>query len=137
MIPGRIEEHQQGLAKFLLPDRRVRFLAALHGKPAARSKEVARLPHRPGLDPQWARPVSPAGPLAALLARLEAELDAADSDEVYVVSDDPELDGRTLTRSDALRRVVPTQASALISVVPGRLALYSGERVDDVLVLKR
>ena len=119
------EEHEQGLAVFVARNHRPRFVAAL-GDPKLRRKLRSKLAHFDWLDARYVQVVHTPDP-AALARTLRRE--GAGATCVLVAQDD-DLDGRELPIEEALRRVLHDDDGALISCVPGRLAVFSDELRD-------
>ncbi len=67
------------------------------------------------------------------MARLLRERGASES--CVVVSEDEELDGTALPLEEALGAVLHSFYGSLISCVPGRLAVYSGEAPNQTTTL--
>jgi hypothetical protein len=115
------EEHERGLARFLVGEWRARFresLAAGKRRDAARSQ----LPHLTHLDPRFATPTK-----AQSANELGAQLrEKGAGDRCYLLSEDPELDGRELELDEALMAIVDgdSQHATFVSCVPARLAYF-------------
>lgn len=132
------DAHEEGLAAFIRPMRRERFVAALRHGGRARVKELARLHDSLDLDERWVRPLPTGGRGEVAGPVLLTALDELAPGAVgYLVSGDPELDGRLLGPAEALEAAAWTDQGVLISVVPGRVAVYVGELADSVRLLTR
>jgi hypothetical protein len=123
MTPER-EEHERGLARFLVGEWRARFRESL--APAKRrDTSRSQLPHLSHLDPRFTTPVpaESAAELGALLREKGA------GDECYLLSEDPELDGRALPLGEALALIVAggSEHATFVSCVPARLAYFHEE----------
>ena len=119
---------------FVRPARRAR-LRGLLGSAKGRAKLRAGLAHFHDLDPRYACLVpasaeSPAG-IAALLRARGAPATC------YALSEDTRLDGRALPLEEALAQVVGRGMGTVLSCVPGRLAYYEGEEMEERYVLDR
>ena len=55
----------------------------------------------------------------------------------YVMSDDPDMDGRVVPLKQALGSIVGFGYGTLLSCIPGRLAYYEGESLKDRHLLVR
>lgn len=131
-------DHEVGLAAFLIPHRRERFLTSLAAGHPRRQKATGRLAHFPDLDPAFCHPVDSSGRAAENVHRTLTQLREAGAPELaYVVADDNALDGQTLDVADALVRILATGTGALVSCIPGQLALFEGEHPGDRNVLIR
>lgn len=131
-------DHEEGLAAFLVSHRRERFLISLAAGGPTRQKATGRLAHFPDLDPAFCRPAEPSGRAAENVSRTLAQLREAGAPEfAYIVADDDALDGQMLDLADALERILATGTGALISCIPGQLALFEGEHPDDRNLLIR
>jgi hypothetical protein len=133
-----IREHEAGLADFVALRRRDRFRRSLAAGGKARAKELARLHDGPELEPRWVRkPTSLDRGRTCESVVSEIQALAPRTELVYVASGDPRLDGCTLDLASAVREALQSREGSLVSVVPGRVALYIGELFDDTLVLVR
>jgi hypothetical protein len=126
------EEHEQGLAVFVARNHRPRFVTALED-PKLRRKLRHKLAHFAWLDERYTDVVPTPEP-AALATSLRAE--GAPATCVLVAEDDV-LDGRELPLEEALRRVLHDFHGALISIVPGRLAVFSDEAPNKTITILR
>ena len=125
--------HEEGLAAFVAREHRPRFRESL-GNARLRAKLRRKLAHFDWLDPRYVEDVPVQGP-AALAGRLRAEGAGA---TCVLVAEDDELDGRELGLEDALRAVLHEDGAALLSCVPGRLAVFVDEAPNrEVQVLRR
>jgi hypothetical protein len=120
------EQHEQGLARFLVGEWRARFRESL--APAKR-RDVLRsqLPHLTHLDPRFSTPV----PIEEQSAEsIGAQLrDKGAGERCYLLSADPELDCRELTLEAALVEIVDggSHFATFVSCVPARLAYFHEE----------
>lgn len=127
------DSHEQGLALFLDPVHRPRFREALRS-PKLREKLRAKLYHFAWLDERYSRevPTRPAAEMAKYLRELGSH------STCFVVSSDEDLDGTEMPLLDALLRVLGDDDGALLSCVPGRLGVYSGEAPNtETVILER
>jgi hypothetical protein len=125
-------EHEQGLAVFVAPHHRPRFVAAL-GDSKLRRKLRRKLAHFDWLDSRYTQLVPTPEP-AALVQTLRAE---GAAETCVLVAGDDDLDGRELPLEEALRRVLHDDDGALISCVPGRLAVFSDEAPNRTTAILR
>lgn len=56
-------------------------------------------------------------------------------DEVYVMSDADELDGRCMPLAEAIAGIKARGLGAIVSCIPGKLAYYYGEAGERRLLL--
>jgi hypothetical protein len=115
------EEHERGLARFLVGEWRARFresLAPAKRRDASRSQ----LPHLTHLDTRFTTPVH--GQTAVELAAQLREKGAGES--CYLLSEDPDLDGRELPLDEALIAIVDggSPHATFASCVPAQLAYF-------------
>jgi hypothetical protein len=126
------EEHERGLARFLVGEWRARFRESL--APAKRRDTLrSQLPHLTHLDPRF---VSPAPELSAI--ELGARLrEHGAGDRCYLLSEDPDLDGRELPLDEALVAIVAggSPHATFVSCLPGQLAYFYGAEPGDRYVL--
>jgi hypothetical protein len=127
------EEHERGLARFLVGEWRARFRESL--APAKRRDTLrSQLPHLTHLDPRFATP-APEQSAGALGAHLREQ---GAGDRCYLLSEDPDLDGRELPLDEALSVIVDgdSRHATFVSCVPARLAYYHGAERGDRYVLE-
>ena len=129
-----MDHAEAAIRAFAAPERAPRYLALL-GSKRGRAKLRADLAHTFHLDPRFATrvPGTEASP-AAIGARLRA-LGAPES--CYCLSEDGELDGRDMPLDQALAATIGRGMGTLISCVPGALAYYEAEDVNERFVLRR
>ena len=126
------EEHERGLSRFLVGEWRARFRESL--APGKRRDTLrSQLPHLTHLDPRFATPTDESA--SALVTQLR-EKGAEDS--CYLLSEDPDLDGRELPLAEALAVIVDgdTEHATFVSCVPARLAYFHGAEPGDRYVLE-
>jgi hypothetical protein len=114
------DEHERGLARFLVGEWRARFRESL--APAKRrDTSRSQLPHLTHLDPRFATPVQQSASELGVQLREKGA-----GDRCQLLSEDPELDGRELGLDEALVAIVDgdSQHATFISCVPGRLAYF-------------
>ena len=58
-------------------------------------------------------------------------------DSCYVMSDNPDIDGREMPLTDALSKTVGMDAGTLVSCIPGKLAYFEMEGFDGRYILLR
>jgi hypothetical protein len=130
------DEHERGLAGFVRASRRARFTASLDSA-KARAKLRRRLAHFADLDERWLTAV-PALPAAAERVWIVRALrDGGAPRRCYLVSENPDLDGKCFDLEDALAEVLGRGFGTLISCVPGEVAFFEGEEPNARWVLSR
>jgi len=127
------EEHERGLARFLVGEWRARFRESL--APAKR-RDVLRsqLPHLAHLDPRFSIPMQ-----AQSALELGAQLrEKGAGDRCYLLSEDPDLDGRELDLDDALVEIVDggSNYATFVSCIPARLAYFHDKEPGNRYVLE-
>lgn len=127
------EEHERGLARFLVGEWRARFRESL--APAKRrDTQRSQLPHLTHLDPRFATPVyeQSASALGAHLREKGA------GDRCYLLSEDPDLDGRELALDEALVAIVDggSRHATFVSCVPAHLAYFHGAEPGERYLLE-
>ena len=125
-------EHERGLTMFVARVHRQRFTDSLTND-KLRAKLQSKLAHFAWLDQRYVEEVPTPEP-RVLAQRLQAE--GAPRTCVLVAEDDA-LDGRELELEHALAAVLHSDHAALISCVPGRLAVFSDEAPNQVTQLLR
>jgi hypothetical protein len=130
---------------FIVPDRRERYLAQL-GSPKTRQKFMAKhFHHMADLDERYAEKLDPGMPLVEWERRGEAHLDKiyellrrrGAPTRCYVMSASSDLDGQEVDLMEALKEVVGFNDGTFISCIPGRLAYFEGEELNERYVLQR
>jgi hypothetical protein len=113
--------HEEELIRsFFMPSKRERYLDFV-SKPKTRQKFLGELAHFKSLDPRYAKAVhvNPAG-LAALLKQKRVP------DMCWVVSENRDIDGKSLPTVDALLEL-GRDMGTFLSFVPGKLAYFENE----------
>lgn len=128
------EVHENDLALFVLSQHRARFRDSLAGAKRRKKFLLQDLGHFKYLDPRFAHSVPKRQQSASLLRELLKGKGAPDL--CYVVSTDPELDGREVPLGEALERIVGI-TEGFASCIPGRLAYFEGEDRGMRYLLKR
>jgi hypothetical protein len=126
------EEHERGLSRFLVGEWRARFRESL--APGKRRDTLrSQLPHLTHLDPRFATPTEESA--SALVAQLREK---GAEDRCFLLSEDPDLDGRELPLAEALAVIVDggTEHATFVSCVPGRLAYFHGAAPGDRYLLE-
>ena len=129
------EQHEQGLARFLVGEWRARFRESL--APGKR-RDVLRsqLPHLTHLDPRFARRVAVDDQSAAAIGAQLREKGAGE--RCYLLSEDPELDGRELELDAALVEIVDGESrfATFVSCVPAQLAYFHEQEPANRFLLE-
>ena len=139
-------DHEQGAIRaFVQRNRQERFLGFL-ANPKNRKKFTESLAHFRWFDQRFATPipwkVDPNPKLTPWekhlsgiknICRLLKSRGAGPT--CWVISEDPEIDGRELDLRAALEHVNGRQIGTILSCVPGKLAYFEGE--DETLLLAR
>jgi hypothetical protein len=127
------EEHERGLARFLVGEWRARFRESL--APAKRrDTSRSQLPHLSHLDPRFATP-APTQSAVELGAQLREK---GAGDNCYLLSEDPELDGRELPLDEALGLIVEggSRHATFVSCVPAALAYFHTDEPGNRYLLE-
>jgi len=137
-------EHEQAVIKaFVSRDKQERFLTFLP-KPKTRKRLTQELGCFTWFDPRFATPVpwkvDPNGGLwqrhiqgIENVHRLLTSKGAGKN--CWAISADADLDGKELELESVLESVFDSDTGTILSCIPGRLGLYSGE--DEKLLLVR
>jgi hypothetical protein len=129
------EQHEQGLSRFLVGEWRARFRESL--APAKRRDKLrSQLPHLTHLDPRFTTPIPTEEQSAHAIGTQLREKGAGD--RCYLLSEDPDLDGRELDLDDALAEIVDggSHYATFVSCVPARLAYFHDEEPGNRYVLE-
>jgi hypothetical protein len=143
-IGSRATEHESAAIKaFVVREKRERLLGFL-AKPKTRKRFVQELNHFRLFDHRFAAPVSwQIDPSLKLwdrhvhgIANICRKLQSKGAGNTcWVMSDNEELDGRELDLEWVLEKAIDGQTSTILSCIPGKLALFVGER--EMLLLVR
>ena len=120
------EEHERGLARFLVGEWRARFRESLApGK--RRDTQRSQLPHLTHLDPRFTTALPLDEQSASAIGALLREKGAGE--RCYLLSDDPGLDRRELALDAALAEIVDggSTFATFVSCVPAQLAYFHEE----------
>ena len=118
---------------FIQRQYRPRFRESLGSK--RREKLLSRLQHFEHLDSCYLTQVSSSHQNSVWL---HGQLRARGAPLLcYIVSNDPDLDCVTTDLEAALDLVTPSSLGSFISCVPGQLAYFHGESIDDRYMLQR
>ena len=113
------------LRAFVASSKRDRLLTLL-GSPKRRRKVLDALNHFDDWDERVALPVNSSEDVLALLRRAGAP------PECYVISDDDELDGRSMPLDEAVRACEEFDFASILCCIPGKLAFF----YDEAMVLR-
>ena len=130
-----LNTHEYEFARnFILPEKRTRYLSLLESK-SGRKKIVNGFNHCCDLDPRFTSRIpgnqSSAESIEAMLRQKGAP------DSCYVMSDNPDIDGREMPLTEALSKTVGMDAGTLVSCIPGKLAYFEMEGFDGRYILLR
>jgi len=114
---------KQGRLLELLPNRK------------GRESILRTLYHFRDLDLRFARQITPSEQSPEGIETLLLKLGAPH--ECYLVSDNRNLDARTMPLRSALEEIVGTGGGTLLSCIPGQLGYFEGEAKGDRWLLQR
>ena len=129
-----MNHEEELLVRFLVPTKRERYVEMI-SKPKKRPKFLRELDHFKSLDPRYQVSIPPSQQHPEQIAVLLSQRGAPKS--CCVTSSDSELDGKGMTLSDALKKVVGRQMGTFLSCIPGKLAYFEGEEKGDRWILER
>ena len=142
----RVSAEEEALVRaFIVPERRARYLDRL-ASPKARQAFIAHhFHHMTDLDPRFARLIDPHMPLVVFEKRREMHVerifellqDAGASERCYVISASSDLDGQEANLLETLDAIVGWYDGTFISCVPGKLAYFEGEGLNERYILQR
>jgi hypothetical protein len=127
--------HELGFTAFLAEpsQRRMRTLLELGEK---RRKDVrALLHHAVKLDPRYCQHLSGASAFPGPVEQLLRACGAPDS--CFVISANPELDGRKMPLAEGLDAISGSSDGAFVSCIAGRLGYYEYEDMRSSFVLQK
>jgi hypothetical protein len=120
------------IAKFVKRSKRDRYREMLTN-PRLRHKFTSQLAHFADFDPKYRLPI-PGNRL--FIDNVALELQKRHSpNTVFVISEDPAIDGKELPLIEALQQIVGRGMGAVLSCIPGRLAFVETE--DERFILER
>jgi hypothetical protein len=123
--------HEVGIVKsFVLPNRQSRYLGFLNS-PKRRASFTSKLAHFPHLDPAHVLPL-PSGRRTAIEIEKHLHERGAPSD-CWLISEWPNIDGRSMKLSDALNEVVGRGIGAFVSCIAGTLGYFEDESYRFIL----
>jgi hypothetical protein len=118
------DEHERGLALFVSPSYRHRFLVSLKSE-KTRERLQGSLAHFSHLDPRFATRLT-AGHRSIEAVLQELRTHGAPK-ECYVFSENREITGRFMELTAAVEAVFSQTWGSFISCIPGRLAYFEDE----------
>jgi hypothetical protein len=129
-------EHEQGLALFISPEWRTRFRESLSDAPR-RKKLLNKLHHFRHLDMRFAQEVPSRDQSSSIVGVQLRERGAPRG--CHILSNDADLDGREMTLDEALSELLDRGSwqSTFVSCVPGQLAYFHDEEVENRFILER
>jgi hypothetical protein len=119
---------------FIVPEKRARYLSLLESK-KGRKKILNGLNHFRDLDSRFSSLVPSDQTSAESIEVILRQKGAPDL--CFVMSDNPDLDGREMPLAEALSKTVGMDTGTLVSCVPGRLAYFEMEAFDGKYILQR
>lgn len=128
------DEEAETIRAFVAQPIRRRMLALL-ASPKRRRDLVAMLDHFDGFDRQWTVDVGSCDQTPEAITRELTSIGAGA--DCWAISSDPDLDGRRMDLTSALRSVVGSGFGTLLICKPGRLAFYEGEEPGARTILRR
>jgi hypothetical protein len=124
-------EHEESVVRaFFLPERKSRYLEIL-SKPKQRSKLTLALAHFKHLNPKFVVPITPRYHDPESVRQLLVERGAMD--RCWVISENSDLDARTMPLDLALHETVGHGMGTILSCVPGKLAYFEDEEGRCIL----
>ena len=132
---AELNPHEEQFARaFVIPEKRARYLSMLESK-RGRKKLLNGLNHCHDLDPRFAKLIPSNEQSEGEIEKLLRQRGAPD--KCHVMSDNPNIDNREMSLTDALSKTVAMDAGTLISCVPGKLAYFEMEGFDGRYILER
>jgi hypothetical protein len=139
-------KHEEALIRaFITPDKRQRYLDRLRSAKTRQKFMNKHFHHMADLDERYAQKLDPGMPLVEWGKRHDAHLnklydllrDRGAPSRCYVMSASSDLDGQEVDLREALEDVVGHNDGTFISCIPGRLAYFEGEGLNERYVLQR
>jgi hypothetical protein len=127
--------HEEAFAMaFVCPPKRQRVRELLQSE-KGRKKFLSQLPHFSDLDPRFSRIIEPSKQYAELVVKLLREKGAGA--DCYVISSLAEIDQINGPLDHILLEIVGCYPGTIVSCIPGRLAYYEGEAINERYILER
>ena len=127
-------DHEKGLAVFVEPRSRNRFRESF-ANPRRRDKLRRKLALFAPLDPRFTDEAGSNEKRGWTLASLR---DRGAPERCFLLSEDSDLDGREMLLTDALDEMdAGSELATFVSCIPGRLAYFRGEDVENRHILER
>jgi hypothetical protein len=123
------------LRNFVVSPKRERLLTLHAAGPRRRRDLCAQLPHLRALDPRWVKRLPGDQQTPTEIASHLRSLGA--SATCQALSENPDIDGRTLALGQALEDTVGRGYSTLLIISPGELAYFEDEEPGERYVLHR
>jgi len=129
--------HEEQLVKaFVIPAKRNRLLFLLeHQQKKRRKVALNSLNHFRDLDYRFAHRIEPSKQNPADIEQLLRHKGAPTN--CYVISDDWDIDGQFMPLKDALVAVVGYGFGTFLSCVPGKLAYFECEGINERYILEK
>jgi len=127
--------HEEMFARsFIVPDKKERYLSLL-GSRKGRKKIVDGLNHHTPLDRRYAHLLSSA---QQNVPAIETILKQKGAPEVcYIMSSDPDIDGKEMELHQALMTVVDSNIGTVVSCIAGKLGYFEFEDIGERYILER
>jgi hypothetical protein len=132
----KLNLHEEKFAStFIVKDKRGRYLSLLESE-RGRKKILSGFHHCHDLDSRFATRIPPNQQSAQTIAGMLKSNGAPTT--CYVMSEDPQIDGREMDLDEALAEVVGKDAGAFLSCIPGKLGYFEMEGLSErYLLLKK
>jgi hypothetical protein len=130
---GAVDHEREFVKAFVSRDRQERWLELL-GNPKRRDKITSQLAHNAVFRSDRIAAIEPRQHNAKQIGELLTTKNAPDL--CYVISENPDLDGREMRLMDALKATCGYGMGAIISCIPGRLAYYEAEGPKQRFILQ-
>jgi len=124
------EHEEKTISYFIIKDIRRTYRTDLD-IPKRRRKLLDRLNHCIDLNPSYTQWVENDADIVGILKK------EGSPQQVYIISDDEELDGQTMSLDNAIRRTFGCFWGTIVSCIPGRLAYYRDEGGEMQAILRR
>lgn len=130
------QQEDEFVRTFIVRERRERYRFLLaNGK--RRREILVRLNHSLDFIPSLARQIPGGQHNEEGVVALLNDRGVRDSDDVYVISDVPELDVQTLPMRQAVHQALDSEFGTVVCCLPGRLAYYRPESPESGYLLEK
>jgi hypothetical protein len=128
-----IQNHENLLVNTFISNKQKQRLSSLLKSKKGRQKIKALLPHSLEFDSKFIYKIPDNKQTAENIYDLLVSKNAPDT--CYLISEHTSFDGKMMQLKEALNKIVGSGVATIISCIPGELAYYEGEDLNNRLIL--